>query len=103
VTVAGQHGQPVALPPAVGSQRVEADRPADLVVGQADHVDRGRVVVVPVKVGAVPVGAVPVAAYAASAAHAASAAEQSLLGHEDLAPDLEVGVPFGAGGYGPAG
>ena len=47
--------------------------------GQADDVDRGRVVVVPVPVGAVP-------------AAAAGAAEQSLLGHEDLAPDLEVGV-----------
>jgi hypothetical protein len=89
MAVAGQHGQPVALPPAAGSDRVEPDRPADGLVRPADDVDRRRIVVMDVGVVA--------------AGPAASAAEQALLDDEDLVPDPHVRAPFGLGGHGIAG
>jgi len=89
MTVAGQDGQPVALPPAGRLERVEPDRPADVPAGQADDVDRCRVVVAGVRVVAV--------------ARRIPAAEQPLLDDEDLMPDPEVRAPLGRGGHGPAG
>ena len=50
--VAGQHREPVALPPARAWHRVEPDRSADVFTGQADDEDRRRVAVVGITVAA---------------------------------------------------
>jgi esterase/lipase superfamily enzyme len=84
MTVAVQHGQPVALPPARRAwYRIEAHGATGRSVKKSQDVDGRRVIVVDVPV--------------------TRAREQVLLHDEDLMPDPEVdrefpGVRYGAGG-----
>jgi hypothetical protein len=84
MTVARQDCQAVALPATVLVKRIEPDRPADNPVRQPHYVDGRRVIVM----------AVPVVGRGRT-----REAEQTLLDHEDLVSDPEVGVTFGRGGY----
>jgi hypothetical protein len=89
MAVARQHREPVTLPPPrLPGQRVEPDGPADDPVGEADDVDRGRVVIV----------AVPVLA-----AGPAGVPEEALLDDEDLVTDPEVRRPLRGRGHRTAG
>ena len=81
-----QDRQPVALPPALLGERVQPHGPADHPLGQADHVDGRRVVVVSVTVVAGP----------------AASVKESLFFDEDPVTDAEMRGELRSGGRGPA-